>query len=275
MRRCSTPELPSARGTPSPDPRHTPRQRRAHRTGMRARAAVDRSSDVPHWPLVEEANPCALHPACRPCRSIKARRIHAPARFFPASGQQCPDASGARCNRVVRAWIPCERQKENTPGCWNPRAFALPREIGATDLRDAKGSVDGVGTEIIPLAVKRQRAAPFARAQARIASGRWHVGCDVERGLHGIRVFKKSPRWRRSRTLRASFAFRNKKFTSPTSGMHFRGERKKETRREAGFFSTSNNDEELDPRFRGDDVPAKPFARRANGPSRHLILPSL
>ena len=37
-------ELTSLRGTPSPDPRHTPRQRRAHRTGMQARTAVDRSS---------------------------------------------------------------------------------------------------------------------------------------------------------------------------------------------------------------------------------------
>ena len=33
MRRCSASELPSARGTPSPTLRHTPRQRRAHRTG--------------------------------------------------------------------------------------------------------------------------------------------------------------------------------------------------------------------------------------------------
>lgn len=115
LRRCSASELPSARGTPSPDPRHTPRQRRAHRAGMRARAAVDRSSDVPHWPLVEEANPCAMHPARRPCRSIKARRIHAPARLFPASGQQCPDASGARCNRVDRVRESFANAENETP----------------------------------------------------------------------------------------------------------------------------------------------------------------
>lgn len=44
LRRCSTSELSSACGTPSPEPRHTPRQCRAHRTGMQARTAVDRSS---------------------------------------------------------------------------------------------------------------------------------------------------------------------------------------------------------------------------------------
>lgn len=36
--------------------------------------------------------------------------------------------------------IPCERQKQNAPGYGDPRAFALPREIGVTDLR--AGSVD-------------------------------------------------------------------------------------------------------------------------------------
>ena len=43
--RCrSTIEPTSLRGTPSPDPRHAPRQCRAHRTGMQARTAVERSS---------------------------------------------------------------------------------------------------------------------------------------------------------------------------------------------------------------------------------------
>ena len=55
-----------------------------------------------------------------------------------------------------------------------------------TDLRDARGSVDGGGAEVI--AAGKQRALPFARAQARIALARRRVGCDVERGLHGIRL---------------------------------------------------------------------------------------
>jgi hypothetical protein len=32
--------------------------------------------------------------------------------------------------------IPRERQKQNAPGFGDPRAFALPREIGVTDLRE-------------------------------------------------------------------------------------------------------------------------------------------
>ena len=94
-------------------------------------------------------------------------------------GVSLPRASNARMlrERDAIAFDPviplCERQNENAPGCWNPRAFAWPREIGVTDLRDAKGSVDGGGAEVIPLAAFGQkRIAPFARAQARIASGR-------------------------------------------------------------------------------------------------------
>ena len=55
-----------------------------------------------------------------------------------------PRASNARMLRerdaiALDRVIPlCERQNENAPGCWNPRAFAWPREIGVTDLRDAK-----------------------------------------------------------------------------------------------------------------------------------------
>ena len=52
--------------------------------------------------------------ARRPCRSIKARRRSAFA-VFPASGQQCPDASGARCNRVVRACGSFANAENETP----------------------------------------------------------------------------------------------------------------------------------------------------------------
>ena len=59
-------------------------------------------------------------------------------------GVSLPRASNARMlrERDAIAFDPvvplCERQNENAPGCWNPRAFAWPREIGVTDLRDAK-----------------------------------------------------------------------------------------------------------------------------------------
>ena len=96
-------------------------------------------------------------------------------------------------SRLTRVIPLCERQNENAPGCWNPRAFAWPREIGVTDLRDAKGSVDGGGAEIIPLAdLEHQRIAPFARAQARIALGRGHQCSDVEGGFHGNSMVRDS-----------------------------------------------------------------------------------
>lgn len=143
-------------------------------------------------------------------------------------GVSLPRASNARMLRERDAIafdrvIPlCERQNENAPGCWNPRAFAWPREIGVTDLRDAKGSVDGGGAEVIPLAAKLQCIAPFARAQACIALGRWRQCSDVEGGFHGNfggpGCGRKVRRGRRWRTLRALFSLGNKFFTSPTSG---------------------------------------------------------
>ena len=200
MRRCSASELPSARGTPSPDPRHTPRQRRAHRMG-RANPCrsepFERCSALAPPTCIESANPCAIASACRPCRSIQARRILAPSRCFPASGQQCPDASGARCNRVVIVWwIPLRTPETKRPRVPDPRAFAWPREIGVTDLRDGERSVDGGGAEGIPLAAHRGQcdARHFnehaARTQSRIALGRCRIGVDVEGVGHGIHGWK-------------------------------------------------------------------------------------
>lgn len=39
--------------------------------------------------------------------------------------------------------IPCKRKKQNAPGYGDPRAFALPREIGVTDLRERDQSMVG------------------------------------------------------------------------------------------------------------------------------------
>ena len=129
-------------------------------------------------------------------------------------GVSLPRASNARMLRERDAIafdrvIPlCERQNENAPGCWNPRAFAWPREIGVTDLRDAKGSVDVGGALVIPLAAFGQkRIAPFARAQARIALGRWQQCSDVEGMRHGIRVFEESPEGEVAHLTRAFFVW--------------------------------------------------------------------
>ena len=115
-------------------------------------------------------------------------------RGFPCLGPACPDASGAQCVALIAcADSFANAGNKNAPGCWNPRAFALPREIGVTDLRDAQGSVDGGGAGVIPQAAGLRRAVQFARTRARTAHGRWHVGCDVHGRLHGIRVVRQSP----------------------------------------------------------------------------------
>ena len=75
--------------------------------------------DAPHWRLIESANPCAIASACRPCRSIQARRILAPSRVSLPRASKSPDASGARCNRVLIVWISLAR----TPKTKRPRVL--------------------------------------------------------------------------------------------------------------------------------------------------------
>lgn len=162
---------------------------------MQARTAVERSSmfrigvsDITSKAPVR----VRLHPLAA---RAEASRHGASLRLrgFPCLGPAMPGCFGSamqsRFDRVVPL---CERRNENAPGCWNPRAFAWPREIGVTDLRDAEGSVDGGGAEIIPLAAKLQCIAPFARAQARIALGRWQQCSDVEDGGHGNSMVRDS-----------------------------------------------------------------------------------
>ena len=110
--------------TSSPDPRHTPRQRRAHRTGFGTRTAVNRSNDVPHWPLVEEANSCATASACRPCRSIQAQRMKR-LRGFPCLGPALSGCFGERDAIAINLGkIPLRTLKTKRPRVVNPRAFA-------------------------------------------------------------------------------------------------------------------------------------------------------
>jgi hypothetical protein len=60
---------------------------------------VDRSNDAPHWHLVEDANPCAIASACRPCRSIQARRMKRLSRLSLPRTSTVRMLRGARCNR--------------------------------------------------------------------------------------------------------------------------------------------------------------------------------
>ena len=198
-----------------------PRAPDGHASPYRCGAFVD----VPHWrlrPHVESANPCAIASAFRPCRSIQARRILAPSRCFPASGQQCPDASGARCNRVGSCDSFVRAPKRKRPRVLEPEGVRVASGDRGDRSPRCERSVDVGGAEIIPLAAKLQCIAPFARAQACIALGRWQQCSDVEDGGHGnsmvrnvVRKFRRGRRWR---TLRALFSFGNKIFTSPTSG---------------------------------------------------------
>ena len=175
---------------------------------MQARTAVDRSSMLRIGASSKAPIRVRLHPLAA---RAEASRHGASLRLrgFPCLGPASPDASGARCNRVLIVWISFARTpKQNAPGCWNPRAFAWPREIGVTDLRDAKGSVDVGGAEVIPLAALGQkRIAPFARAQARIALGRWQQCSDVEGMRHGISCSKESPVAKVAHLTRAFFVW--------------------------------------------------------------------
>lgn len=68
-------------------------------------------------------------------------------------------ANLVRCMR-----IPCERQKQDAPGVGDPRAFALPREIGVTDLREGISRLSESGCQAVPFIARKQtRVATVAR----------------------------------------------------------------------------------------------------------------
>ena len=120
------------------------------------------------------------------------------------------------CDSFVRA------PKRKRPRVLEPEGVRVASGDRGDRSPRCERSVDVGGAEIIPLAAKLQCIAPFARAQACIALGRWQQCSDVEDGGHGnsmvrnvVRKFRRGRRWR---TLRALFSFGNKIFTSPTSG---------------------------------------------------------
>lgn len=91
-------------------------------------AAVDCSSDVPHWRLrcfAESANPCALHPARRPCRSIKARRIPAPARLSLTRASMPGCFGSAMHSRFLRVSIPLRTRKTKRPRVLEPEGVRV------------------------------------------------------------------------------------------------------------------------------------------------------
>jgi len=73
--------------------------------------------------------------------------------------------------------IPCKRQKQNAPGYGDPRAFALPREIGVTDLREGISRLSECDCQVVPIAAHKQaRIAAFARHAwlVRVDEMEWH-----------------------------------------------------------------------------------------------------
>lgn len=88
-------------------------------------------------------------------------------RLFPdGDSLRCTAAAGAsRCTRVW--WTSFANAETKMPPAWNPRAFAVPRKIGVTDL-PWKGPVSS-GQR---LHTRTTRAGPH-RAWAAMASGRW------------------------------------------------------------------------------------------------------
>lgn len=115
LRRCSTSELSSACGTPSPEPRHTPRQCRAHRTGMQARTAVDRSSMFRIGASSKAPIRVRLHPLAA---RAEASRHGASLRLrgFPCLGPALSGCFGsAMQSRFDRVDFLCANAKNKTP----------------------------------------------------------------------------------------------------------------------------------------------------------------
>lgn len=145
VHRCSTSELSPARGTSPRTLRHTPRQRRAHRTGRKPE------------PLQRVRRCSALAPVQAPIRFARSQPPAARVRHHGRSVLATPVATPRSGNPDVRA-IParmpwdagavvqmssisvCERAKQNAPGC-RVRGRSRSSEIGATDLRDEDQSI--------------------------------------------------------------------------------------------------------------------------------------
>ena len=180
LRRCSASELPSSRNTFSHASAYATATPRAP-DGIASRTAVACSIDVPYCRLSPTGNPCrriapyALQTQPRAARvEASPRGAHAPVAAAPlprARSIARPDASGrktislqtgfaelSRCMRFL-----CERWKQNAPGFCDPRAFALPREIGVADL---PGSPTVIRCAVYRLRSPGRRSLCFVHARA-------------------------------------------------------------------------------------------------------------
>jgi hypothetical protein len=125
--------------------------------------------------------PDRLVPVSRTARAeASGRSAHAPGRSrAPASataGRMLQGETKSVKFRYMR--IPCKRQKQNAPGYGDPRAFALPREIGVTDLREGISRLSENDCQVAPFVTHEQACiAAFARCM-------WLVQVDVAEG-HG------------------------------------------------------------------------------------------
>jgi hypothetical protein len=124
LRRCSTSELSSARGTPSPDPRHTPRQCRAHRTGNKPAplGIVHRCSALAPRRKRQSLCDCIRLP---PVPKHPGTAHEAPSRVSLPRASKCPDASGARCNRVLMFGFPFASAKKKRPRVLEPEGVRV------------------------------------------------------------------------------------------------------------------------------------------------------
>lgn len=138
LHRCSASELPSALETSSPAPRHTPRQRRAHRTGVAfkppTRTAGKHLSVLRIDVSLETPIRVRSHP---PTTRAEASRhgAKAPLAALPCFGHEGPDASGRAMQSRFSQYLILGKRKKKRPRVATRGRSRWPREIGVTDLR--------------------------------------------------------------------------------------------------------------------------------------------
>lgn len=148
-RRCLTPR-PSSSGTPVPTFRHTPRQRRTHRTGHKP-VPLRRVRRCSALPAVANRQSVRAHGAHfvvpserRSRRSITTQRTCAGCSRAPASGRAgaLPGCSRAETRGFPVGWNetcsmhahPPRTPKTKRPRDLRPEGVRVPREIGVADL---------------------------------------------------------------------------------------------------------------------------------------------
>ena len=107
-------------------------------------------------------NPIRTQPAPKHRDAAHMRRSAA----VPLPRLHEPDASG-RSEFLQGGSMhahPRRTPKQNAPGHGDPRAFALPREIGVTDLREGISRLSESGCQVVPFIARKQaRVAMVAR----------------------------------------------------------------------------------------------------------------